>query len=443
MHTPARIAAIVIIGLIALFLLTVPGAPAQSQDDDQSSTQSGPDQNGGTMHTVRLRDIEFVPNRVKLKPGDRVRFVNKDSFKHDVYLVNAANPNDVLVPARILSGGETITVPIDREGLFQLYCTIHGGMSGKVTTTGSFELTEEQKKAAAKIKVVPPIAKDGEDLFWGRAQCHQCHRIGERGDGTRGPDLSMIGFRAKSKAERLGLDSATAYLTQSLREPSAHIVEGFSDDMPYVYQPPINLSIDDLTAIIAYLQSQGGEVDTWSISIDEGQLASAPAYNPFAIGDPKRGREVFLEFGCDSCHPVGDHPSVSPGPDLTEIGAYRPWTWLAQSIFDPNAEIGANWKYATTFVQSTGGYGGEEMVAGILRKNTEDQVVMLIDSNERTEIDGERVNRVEIQKESKMPTNFPELFTVQQTADLIEYLRSLRGEWAISESPSTSTSPNN
>ena len=34
----------------------------------------------------------------KVAVGDTVRFINKDKFDHDVYLVRTANRNDVLVP---------------------------------------------------------------------------------------------------------------------------------------------------------------------------------------------------------------------------------------------------------------------------------------------------------------------------------------------------------
>jgi len=390
-------------------------------------------------HTVLLTDIQFSPDRLKIAAGQTIRFINRDKFKHDVYMVRTANRNQVLVPATVIEPGRSVTVRIDKEGLFTFYCTIHGGMSGKVTTTGTFELTPEEKQRAAAIKVLPPIVKTGESLFWGSAQCYRCHQIGDRGEGHRGPNLQDIGFRASFRAKELGLGSATAYIQQSLMTPSAYVVEGFSDDMPKVYHEPMDLDAGQLKAIIAYLQSQGGEVDTWGIDINGQQLDTEPMLNPFRDGDPSRGRKVFQKMQCRGCHTVGDQEAISIGPDLTEIGAYRNWTWLAQSVIDPNAEIGANWQNATVYLKSDApdeedeaydDYGDDdeegEKVSGILRGNTADTVRLLVGHNRFRTLERGQVDHVEVDKHTRMPTNYGRLMTFQEMADLVKYLGSLK-----------------
>jgi len=329
--------------IVATFLLGSLGlavAPAVIAEQDAMFDQ-----------TVVLTNIEFKPNRVKVSVGDRIRFINKDKFDHDVFLVRTANRNDVILSPTTIHAGKSVIVTVDQEGLFTLYCTIHGGMTGKITTTGTFELTEEEKKRAAARHVVPPIVKVGEKIYWGRGQCHRCHMVGERGEHLRGPNHQDLGFRAGARAKKFGLSSATEYIVQSILEPSAHIVEGYSDDMPNVYQPPINLTKEDITAVVAYLQSQGGTVDTWAIDLNPQTLATPLEPSPFLHGDARRGEKVFLEMGCRSCHTVGDRKGLSVAPDLTAIGAYRNWTWLGKSIVDPNAEVGANWHDATVFLK--------------------------------------------------------------------------------------------
>ena len=415
----------------AVFLVLILGHTSVS---GQETAAPQPD------HTVVLTNIQFSPDRLKIAVGQTIRFINRDKFKHNVYMVRTANRNQVLVPITVIEPGQSETVRIDEEGLFTLYCTIHGGMSGKVTTTGTFELTPEEKQRAALIKAVPPIVKAGEKLFWGAAQCYRCHRMGERGDGLRGPNLADIGFRASFRAKALGLGSATAYIQQSLMEPSAYIVEGFSDDMPKVYHEPMDLDARQLKAIITYLQSQGGEVDTWGIDIDGQKLDTEPMLNPFRNGDSSRGREVFKKMQCRGCHTVGDQEAISIGPDLTEIGAYRNWTWLAQSVINPNAEIGANWRNATVYLKLAAGdendqgydeYGEdeeEEKVSGILRENTEAQVRLLVGHNRFQTFERGQVERVEVDHRTRMPTNYGQLMTFQQMADLVRYLESLDGE---------------
>ena len=312
-------------------------------------------------HTVLLTKIEFRPNRLQVAVGDTVRFINQDKFEHDVYLVRTANRNDVIVPTTTIPAGQGITVTIEEEGLYTLYCTIHGGMTAKITTTGSFELTEQEKKRAAARKVIPPIVKTGEDLYWGRAQCHRCHMVEERGTNLRGPNHQDLGFRAQSQAQKIGLSSGTEYIVQSIMDPSAHIVEGYSDDMPKVYQAPIDLGAEEIKALVAYLQSQGGEVDSWSINISQQTLKTKLAASPFGRGDPRRGEVVFKEMACASCHRVGDRAAISVGPELTAIGAFRNWIWLAQAVIDPNAEIGINWRDATVYLKPGVSLPGDEL----------------------------------------------------------------------------------
>jgi len=386
-------------------------------------------QKKGSKHIIKLTNIEFQPNRLLANPGDTLIFINKDNFKHDVYIVRTANPNDVILPATTLENGQSITLPFTEKGVFTVYCTIHGGMRGKISTTGSFELTEDEKRRAAARKVLPPIVKTGKALFWGKAQCYQCHKLGDQGKGQRGPNLQDIGFRARIRAQKLNLSSGTDYLIQSILEPDAYIVEGFSNDMARVYQPPINLNEEEIKAVIAYLQSQGGEVDTWSINLDAGKLKMPPSFDPFTHGDAARGRQLFVKSGCPSCHTVGAQKSKSPGPDLTGIGRYRNWTWLAQSILEPNAEIGAQWKYTTvTVLVDNEGFEVEEDVSGFLRENSDKQIKLLVDNNQVRTFDKQDVVRMELGKSSKMPSNYKDLLTFQQIADLIQYLESLKDE---------------
>ena len=378
--------------------------------------------------TVIMTNIEFKPTRVTAAVGDKIRFINQDKFEHDIYVVRTANRNIVLISRTTIAAGKSIVITLEEGGLFTLYCTIHGGMSALISTTGSFELSEEDKKKFASMKVLPPIVKTGEELFWDRAQCHRCHQMGDRGDGLRGPNLQDIGFRAVQTADKLGLGAATAYIMQSLMEPSAHIVEGYSDDMPKVYQPPVDLGEEDLKAIVTYLQSQGGEVDTWAVSFDAQKLATGPALNPFTAGDPVRGHAVFQDMRCFSCHQVGDQKAISIGPDLTAIGAFRNWAWLAQSLIDPNAEVGANWQSATVYLKlDEDEWEEEDEISGILRKNTTEEVILLVASDRLVTIAGDRVDRVEVDTQSRMAANFGELVTFQQMADLVRYLQSLKG----------------
>ncbi|MFQ6615302.1 MAG: c-type cytochrome [Fidelibacterota bacterium] len=372
--------------------------------------------------TVVLVGIQFQPERIGLEVGDTLEFVNKDRFEHNVYIVRTANPNVVLVPAEPVPAGGSVQMVVTEKGLYTVYCTIHGGMTARLSTTGTFELTEAEKREAGKLAPsLPPIVKTGEKLFWGEAQCYRCHSIGDLGEAIRGPNLRDIGFRSRFQAKEAGVASGTEYLVQAILSPESYVVPGYSRDMPKVYEPPMGLREEPIKAVIAYLQSQGGKVDTWAVDIDRRQLQVQPVFNPFQSGDPKRGGAAFKEVGCANCHAVGSERG-GVGPELTAIGAYRNWQWLAESILDPDAEIGQEWTGATVYP-----YWGET-VSGMLRANTDSVVTLMITADEFETIPRDEIERVQISETSSMPRNYGDILSFRQIADIVVYLESLKGE---------------
>lgn len=281
--------------------------------------------------------------------------------------------------------------------------------------------------AAAQLSALPLAADDrgldGEALFWGKGQCHQCHRIGDRGDALRGPDLADIGSRAAARAEERGLESSTDYLVESLVDPSAYIVEGYPPGMPAAHHPPINLGGEEIERVVAYLRSLGGEPDAeGAVVIDDADLESPPPPNPYPDGDAERGEEVFRKMRCRACHRVGDQKAVSIGPELTRIGAFRNGAWLAEAILDPNAEIGANWRNVSVELTS-----GEE-INGVLQQRTDEFLQVLYSAEKVRRIPAGEVANVEFTELTRMPANYGELLDDGQLADLIAYLQSLDGD---------------
>ncbi|HLE83389.1 MAG TPA: cytochrome c [Thermoanaerobaculia bacterium] len=95
----------------------------------------------------------------------------------------------------------------------------------------------------------------GKTIFEGKGICATCHTIGRSG-ALRFPDLDGIAVRAADRVPGLG---QVEYLAQSLYEPEAYIVPGFNPGMPQIDKPPIGLSDDEIKAVVAYLQTLGGE----------------------------------------------------------------------------------------------------------------------------------------------------------------------------------------
>ena len=99
------------------------------------------------------------------------------------------------------------------------------------------------------------LANLGKVIFEGKGTCLICHTI--NGDGLRAPDLAGIGERA---GKRIKGYSSEDYLLESLIYPAQYVVEGYAPTMPIANKPPSMLSTMEIVAVIAFLQSMGGEI---------------------------------------------------------------------------------------------------------------------------------------------------------------------------------------
>jgi mono/diheme cytochrome c family protein len=172
----------------------------------------------------------------------------------------------------------------------------------------------------------------GEKIFHEKGQCTTCHGIGRAG---RGPDLAGVGARAGSRKPGT---TASAYLVESLLNPTAYVVQGFPPIMPNVSKPPIGLNRSEIWAAVAFLESQGGSVD---VKLDDvPQFAAAVAGGAAASielpGDPKAGQAVFAgKAGCIACHKAGTVGASPVGPDLSNIAGSQTPEYIMGKILDP------------------------------------------------------------------------------------------------------------
>jgi mono/diheme cytochrome c family protein len=100
-------------------------------------------------------------------------------------------------------------------------------------------------------------AQAGEALFkqatiGNQAGCSTCHSL-EEGVTIVGPSLAGVGSLAGEQVSGL---SAEEYLRQSILEPNAHLVEGFSANiMPLVWSDVLTEEqVDDLIAFLMTLK---------------------------------------------------------------------------------------------------------------------------------------------------------------------------------------------
>ena len=100
------------------------------------------------------------------------------------------------------------------------------------------------------------LADIGKGIAEGKGLCMTCHTIGKSGSALRFPDLGGIATIAATRIEGM---EALPYLTQSIYHPDDFIVPGFVKGMPAIDKPPIGLTDDEMIAVLAWLESLGGD----------------------------------------------------------------------------------------------------------------------------------------------------------------------------------------
>ena len=218
-------------------------------------------------------------------------------------------------------------------------------------------------------------------------------------------------------------------LIGNLANPSAYVVEGFKDEMPMVFEPPISLGPEEVSSVILYLQSLGGAPDPSVIVLppeirEAGRSRSAEdPWEPYLDGDSIRGQEIFFDTSgpaaCTKCHTVQDQGG-DVGPELTSVAGTRTARFIVESILQPNNEIANG--YQSILVQMNDG----RILDGVLRRETTDSLWLGTSEGDVVALALGDVARRREQEVSLMPDNFAEILTVEQLHDLLAYLRTLR-----------------
>ena len=194
------------------------------------------------------------------------------------------------------------------------------------------------------------VAEIGEAVFNTKGQCAACHTLDTSAPQGRCPDLSNIGALAATRQPGV---SAKQYLIESLYEPAKFLVPGYGKIMPEVWKNPIALTKVEIEAVIAFLQSQGGDIDPTPFDepINRADAdTTTVTLEPLLTGDIEKGKKVFIDTACVSCHVVqgvenpkaGDENvdfEVVTAPELSDIAAINEMRYIEESILLPHKEI--------------------------------------------------------------------------------------------------------
>jgi len=154
----------------------------------------------------------------------------------------------------------------------------------------------------------------------------------------------------------------------------------------------------------------------------QGDKALPPVAELLAMkGDARRGVEVFSRetVGCAKCHVVNGQ-GVDFGPALSEIGSKLPKDALLEAILDPSAGISFGFEAWSVETKA-----GEEFFGLIVSETGEDVSVKTV-GGAVTKVKKADLARRQQSKLSIMPAGLQQTMTVQELADLLEFMASLK-----------------
>jgi mono/diheme cytochrome c family protein len=213
----------------------------------------------------------------------------------------------------------------------------------------------------------------GQELYEGAGGCTACH-----GTGTRAPNLltdhngqGTIGQRCGGRVT--GEDCKT-YIHQSLVDPTAFVVEGFQPIMPDASR---TMSDTQIWALVAYMESQGGEVTVTADDIQStyGSAEGAPAGGSAAPGATTGGAPAGAPGGTDpvallennlclNCHQM-DERGTALGPSFNGMGGRVDADHIRRGILSPGAEAAQGFEPFLGVMPTTYGaqFSGEQLEA--------------------------------------------------------------------------------
>jgi plastocyanin len=105
-------------------------AACGGDDDDSGGTGGGgaatteePASGGGGGAQVSLKNIQFNPKDITVKPGETITFTNDESIPHDVHKTSGPGPDFSSGGDGGMQQGDTFELKLDKPGKYQYVCT--------------------------------------------------------------------------------------------------------------------------------------------------------------------------------------------------------------------------------------------------------------------------------------------------------------------------------
>ncbi len=136
-------------------------------------------------------------------------------------------------------------------------------------------------------------------------------------------------------------------------------------------------------------------------------------------GDPARGELIYRrpELGCVTCHSIGG-VGGKVGPDMTSIGASAQLDYLIESVQFPNRKVKEG--FHAVMIETK----DDQELAGVLVRETSDQLVLRDASNREVSVPKNNINKRSVGG-SIMPAGLIDSLNPQDQADLYRFLSEL------------------
>ncbi len=129
--------------------------------------------------------------------------------------------------------------------------------------------------------------------------------------------------------------------------------------------------------------------------------------------------ETSKALNCRTCHRVGAEGGAV-GPELTRIGHARTRDELLDSLLFPSAIVDP--RFATYVVELADG----RLVSGVISQRSSGSIQLRNATGELISTSSGDIERIKPQRSSLMPDGLLKDLSLQEAADLLAYLESLR-----------------
>src|SRR5881396_4163873 len=167
------------------------------------------------------------------------------------------------------------------------------------------QVQSEVPKALNLSSNVTPeqLVSAGDQLFHGAGGCTACHGLGTRAPNLLTDEKGLGPIGARCGKREPGKD-CKAYLYESLVNPRAYVVSGYEPIMPEMGRI---LSPQQIWALVAFLESNGGTVDVTASDIPASTTSttSTSSTPPAGIAGGSTDPVTMIRgAGCTACHKI-------------------------------------------------------------------------------------------------------------------------------------------